>query len=238
LGVQGLQNVFYALRLPFDSPGAARVNRRIFETIYFSALSTSCDLAKRDGAHASFEGSPASKGILQYDLWEGCVPETSKEYDWEGLKSKIRMHGLRNSLLVAPMPTASTSQIFGNTESFEAAQSNLFVRRTLAGEFIVVNQSLCADLRALDLWTKETRDMMMRDGGSIQRIPAIPDHIKALYKVAWEIPMRVFIDLAASRAPFICQSQSLNLYVAEPSFKKLSRYENENGDIASSLLLF
>jgi ribonucleotide reductase alpha subunit len=223
LGVQGLQEVFYALRLPFDSPGAAHVNRHIFETIYFAALSASCELARVDGAHASFEGSPASKGILQYDMWEGCVPETT-HYDWEGLKSRIRTHGLRNSLLVAPMPTASTSQIFGNTESFEAAQSNIFVRRTLAGEFIVVNQSLCADLRALGLWTKDIRDMIMRDGGSIQGIPGIPDDIKALYKVAWELPMRVLIDLATSRAPFICQSQSLNLYVAEPSFKKLSRY--------------
>jgi len=221
IGVQGFQEVLYALRFPFDSAGAAQVNRRIFETIYFAALSASCDLARQDGPHDSFEGSPASKGILQYDMW-GTTPET--KYDWDALKKRIVRHGLRNSLLVAPMPTASTSQIFGNTESFEAAQSNIFVRRTLAGEFIVVNQSLCAELRALGLWTRDVRDLMMGDGGSIQRIPGIPDDIKALYKTAWELPMRVLIDLAASRGPFICQSQSLNLYVADPSFKKLSRY--------------
>ncbi|HMQ47609.1 MAG TPA: ribonucleoside-diphosphate reductase subunit alpha [Saprospiraceae bacterium] len=219
IGVQGLADAFILMRMPFDSPEAKQLNRDIFETIYFAALTESNKLAKKDGAYATFEGSPASQGILQYDMWD-VTP--SSRWDWAELKAKIKTHGLRNSLLLAPMPTASTSQILGNNECFEPYTSNIYNRRTLSGEFIVVNKHLLKDLIRLGLWDENMRHRLMAENGSIQNIEGIPDELKALYKTVWEISQKAIIDLAADRGAFICQSQSMNLFLENPNFGKLS----------------
>jgi len=219
LGVQGLADAFIHMRLPFDSEGARKVNKEIFETIYFAALSCSCDLAKVEGAYGSFEGSPVSKGILQYDMW-GVAP--TDRWDWAELKGRIAQHGVRNSLLLAPMPTASTAQILGNNECFEPYTSNIYTRRVLAGEFAVVNQHLLKDLMKHDLWNEEIRNQVIAHNGSIQNIPEIPDDLKALYRTCWEMKMRSLIDMAADRGAFIDQSQSFNVFMTEPNYAKLS----------------
>ncbi len=219
IGVQGLADAFILMRYAFDSPEARQLNRDIFEAIYFAALTESCELAIRDGAYETFPGSPSSKGELQFDLW-GEQP--SSRWDWTGLKKRIVKHGLRNSLLVAPMPTASTSQIMGNNECFEPYTSNIYTRRTLSGEFIIVNKHLLKDLIGLGLWSDEMKHKLMAANGSVQHIDEIPPHIKELYKTVWEISQKVIIDLAADRGAFICQSQSMNLFVENANFGKLS----------------
>lgn len=219
LGVQGLADAFILMRYAFDSEEAKVLNRDIFETMYFAALTESCALAKRDGHYESFPGSPASKGELQYDMW-GVTP--TDRWDWAGLKADIAKYGLRNSLLLAPMPTASTSQILGNNECFEPYSSNLYTRRTLSGEFIVVNKHLLHDLIGLGLWDNDMRNRLMASSGSVQDFPDVPQHIKDLYKTVWEISQRVIIDMAADRGAYICQSQSMNLFVQDANFSKLS----------------
>lgn len=237
IGVQGLADLFAILKMPFDSQEAATLNRDIFETIYHGALEASMELSRKGkdeashnefdpspdskypGAYATFEGSPASKGILQYDMWN---VQPSARYDWNTLKQDIQEHGLRNSLLLAPMPTASTSQILGFNECFEPFTSNLYKRKTLAGEFILVNKYLLKDLLELGLWNKEIKDKIIIADGSIQGIDEIPQSIKDLYKTVWEIKQKCIIDLAADRGAFICQSQSMNLFMEDPDFKKLT----------------
>lgn len=219
LGVQGLADAFLALRLPFDSPEARQLNTQIFETIYHAALTASCDLAKELGTYETYEGSPISQGQLQYDLW-GVTP--TDLWDWDSLKAKIAEHGVRNSLLVAPMPTASTSQILGNNECFEPYTSNIYSRRVLAGEFQVVNPWLLKDLVDLGLWSDNMKNRIIADGGSIQNIPNIPADIKALYKTVWEISQRTIIQMAADRGAFIDQSQSLNIHIREPTMGKIT----------------
>jgi len=219
IGVQGLADVFIKMRLPFDSPEARQVNKEIFETIYFGALTSSKDLAQRLGTYETYEGSPASKGILQYDMWK--VTPTDR-WDWKALKAEIKTHGLRNSLLVAPMPTASTSQILGNNECFEPYTSNIYTRRVLSGEFIVINQHLLKDLISRNLWTENVRNALIANNGSIQYIEGMPQDLKDLYKTSWELKQKVIIDMSADRGAFICQSQSLNVFVEMPNYKKLS----------------
>lgn len=248
IGVQGLADTFVLLGLPFESDGAKKLNRDIFETIYHAALETSMEIAQKrhevilsdtgddsyirlnefdreetlktahPGAYATFEGSPASRGVLQFDMW-GVSPD---RYNWESLKENIIKYGIRNSLLVAPMPTASTAQIMGFNESFEPFTSNLFKRNTLSGDFVVVNKYLVHDLLQLGLWTKEMKNQIILDEGSIQGVSSIPQNIKDLYKTAWEVKQRSMIDMAAERGPFICQSQSLNIFMEEPDYKKLT----------------
>jgi ribonucleoside-diphosphate reductase alpha chain len=219
LGVQGLADAFILMRYPFESDAAKKLNSEIFETIYFAALTASNDLAKKDGAYETFAGSPASKGILQYDMW-GVTP--SPRWDWASLKEEIKKHGIRNSLLLAPMPTASTSQILGNNECFEPYTSNIYTRRVLSGEFVVVNKHLLKDLVELGLWDNDMKNKIIAANGSIQQIQEIPSNIKELYKTVWEIKQRTIIDMAADRGAFICQSQSLNLFVDTPSTAKLT----------------
>lgn len=225
LGVQGLADVFVLLGMPYDSAAAAELNRHIFETIYFAALRASCQLAKEKGTYESYEGSPASQGKLQHDLWAEAPPPPppcKSLWDWDGLRADIAKHGLRNSLLVAPMPTASTSQILGNTESFEPMTANIFVRRTLAGEYVVVNRHLVADLLSRGLWTPQLRNELIAANGSIQGIAQIPGELKSVYKTVWEIKQKAVIDMAAARGPFIDQSQSLNIHMADATVAKLS----------------
>jgi ribonucleoside-diphosphate reductase alpha subunit len=219
IGVQGLADVFMLMRLPFESDEAKKLNRDIFETIYFGALTASCALAKQDGHYETFPGSPASKGILQYDMWN---VEPSDRWDWYRLKADIMAHGLRNSLLLAPMPTASTSQILGNNECFEPYTTNIYTRRVLSGEFIIINKHLLRDLIRLNLWDSDLKNALIANNGSIQSIEGIPDDIKEIYKTSWEIKQRNIIDMAADRGAFICQSQSLNVFMEEANYKKLS----------------
>jgi ribonucleoside-diphosphate reductase alpha chain len=219
LGVQGLADVFIMLGMPFDSPEARQLNKDIFETIYFAAVTESWSLAEKHGAYETFQGSPMSKGKFQFDLW-GVEP--SKRWDWQDLRQKVQKTGIRNSLLVAPMPTASTSQILGNNECFEPYTSNLYTRRTLAGEHIVVNKHLMRDLVRLNMWNEEMREAIMAANGSIQGIEDIPETVRALYKTAYEISQKVIIDMSADRGAFICQSQSLNVFMESPTFAKLS----------------
>lgn len=235
LGVQGLADVFAMMKLPWSSRAAADLNREIFENIYFAAVSASMARANEiasekdnwrtvalgSGTYPSFKGSPASKGQLQFDLW-GQKPTHTSYLDWDALKTSIDTHGLRNSLLIAPMPTASTSQILGNNECIEPFTSNLYSRRVLAGDFMVVNKYLVEDLRKIGLWTSDIRSQIIANNGSVQSIQEIPEDIRELYKTSWEIPMKTVINMAADRAPFVCQSQSLNLFVAEPSYSKIS----------------
>ena len=220
IGVQGLADALQKMKLPFEDERAEDVNKRIFETIYHAAVTKSCELAKTEGPYETFQGSPISQGKFQFDLWEK-EPYTDR-YDWEALREEIKEHGVRNSLLVAPMPTASTSQILGNNESFEPYTSNVYTRRVLAGEFVCVNQHLVKDLIKAGLWNWETRNALIGSNGSVQDMKNIPDNIKLLYKTVWEIPQKVLINFALDRAPFICQSQSLNIYMAEPTYSKMS----------------
>lgn len=219
IGVQGLADAFMMMRFPFDSDEAVKMNRDIFETIYHAALTESCNIAEKEGAYATFQGSPASEGILQFDMW-GVEP--SNRYDWNGLKERIKKTGIRNSLLLAPMPTASTSQILGNNECFEPYTSNLYTRRTLSGEFIVVNKHLLQDLVERGLWSEDLKQMLMASNGSIQNIIGMPQDLKDLYKTAYEISQKVIINMAADRGAFICQSQSLNLFVENANYGKMS----------------
>lgn len=220
IGVQGLADAFIMLRMPFDSPEARRLNEDIFETIYYGAMEASMELAKKDGPYETFKGSPVSKGIFQFDMW-GVTPKSGR-WNWEQLKQQVKKHGVRNSLLVAPMPTASTSQILGNNECFEPYTSNIYTRRTLSGEFIVVNKHLMKDLIELGLWNETMRQKLIATNGSVQPIPEIPQHIKDIYRTVWEIPQRSIIDMAADRGAYICQSQSLNIHLKDPNFGKLT----------------
>eukprot|EP00127_Corallochytrium_limacisporum_P006912 Clim_evm27s237 gene=Clim_evmTU27s237 len=219
LGVQGLADAFILMRMPFDSDEARHLNKQIFETIYYGALEASSELAAIEGTYETYEGSPASKGQLQYDLW-GVTP--TELWDWSVLKEKIAKTGLRNSLLVAPMPTASTAQILGNNEAFEPYTSNVYQRRVLSGEFQIVNQHLLKDLTELGLWNDDMRNQIIAHNGSIKNIPGIPQDIKDLYKTVWEISQRKLIDMAADRGAFIDQSQSFNVHIGEPNFGKLT----------------
>jgi ribonucleoside-diphosphate reductase alpha chain len=219
LGVQGLADTFILMRLPFESELAKMLNKNIFETIYFAAMTASKDLAKLEGPYETFAGSPVSKGIFQFDMW-GVKP--SERWDWENLRKEVIQYGVRNSLLVAPMPTASTSQILGNNECFEPYTSNIYTRRVLSGEFIIVNKHLLKDLVNLGLWNNNMKNRIIAANGSIQNIQEIPAEIKELYKTVWEIKQRTIIDMAADRGAFICQSQSLNLFVDNPTAAKLT----------------
>ncbi len=220
LGVQGLADVFLLMRLPFDSPEAKKLNKEIFETIYFAAMTASKDLAKKEGTYETFEGSPVSKGIFQFDMW-GVEPDSGR-WDWSSLKKEVKKHGVRNSLLLAPMPTASTSQILGNNECFEPYTSNIYTRRVLSGEFVVVNKHLLKDLVEAGLWNNEMKNQLIASNGSIQSMSNIPDSLKTLYKTSWEMSQKSIIDMAADRGAFICQSQSLNLFMQEATFGKLT----------------
>ena len=219
IGVQGLADTFAIMNIPFHSEKAKEINRNIFETIYHGALEKSMEIAMVDGPYNSFNGSPASKGILQFDMWN--VNPTGR-YDWDDLKKDIMKNGIRNSLLLAPMPTASTSQILGFNECFEPFTSNIYVRRTIAGEFVVVNKYLMAELIELKMWTDATKNAIIRDNGSIQNIEGISDELKEKYKIVWEIPMKHILDMAADRGAFICQSQSTNLWMKDPTRNKLT----------------
>ena len=221
LGVQGLADVFILCGLPFDCEESRLMNAHIFETMYHAALEASSELAEVEGSYESFQGSPASQGILQPDMWEGDT-KFSDRYDWDAMRERVKSKGLRNSLLMAPMPTASTAQILGNNECFEPYTTNIYLRRTLAGEFVVVNKHLVNDLKKAGLWSKEMKDLMVKAGGSIQNIVDIPDDIKKLYRTVWEISQKCIIDMAADRGRFIDQSQSMNLFMESPTMSKLS----------------
>ena len=232
IGIQGLADVFAKLKLPWTSPEAKSLNREIFENIYFASMEASMLRSQEvgayshathytDGSFPSFEGSPLSQGKFQFDLWNQ-EPTKTNYLDWAGLKTKVAVSGARNSLLVAPMPTASTSQILGNNECFEPFTSNLYTRRVLAGDFMVVNKYLVEDLTKLGLWTSDIRTQIIAQNGSVQGIAEIPEKLREVYKTVWEIPQKVLIDMSADRAPFICQSQSLNLFLSEPTYAKIS----------------
>ncbi len=220
LGVQGLADVFIMLRMPFDSDEASKLNEDIFETIYYGAMSASNELAKTEGPYSTYKGSPVSKGIFQFDMW-GVTPRSGR-WDWESLKKEVKKYGVRNSLLVAPMPTASTSQILGNNECFEPYTSNIYTRRVLSGEFVVVNKHLLKDLIQLGLWNERMKNKLIEANGSVQQIPEIPQHIKDIYKTVWEIKQKALIDMSADRGAYICQSQSFNVHMPDPNFGKLT----------------
>ena len=219
IGVQGLADAMILMRMPFTSDEAKQLNKEIFETIYFAALTASKDLAKEEGTYETYEGSPISQGIFQHDMWN---VEATDRWEWDVLREEILEHGVRNSLLMAPMPTASTSQILGNNECFEPYTSNIYTRRTLSGEFIVVNKHLLRDLVKLGLWNEDMKQRLMAANGSIQNIPEIPENIKELYRTVWEMSMKDIIDMAADRGAYIDQSQSLNLFIQNPNFGKLT----------------
>lgn len=220
IGVQGLADVFMILNIPFYSDEAKELNKQIFETIYHAALERSNEIAEEDETYSSFEGSPASNGILQFDMW-GVVPDSGR-YDWSEMKEKIVKRGLRNSLLLAPMPTASTSQILGFNECIEPITSNIYTRKTLAGEFVITNKYLMNDLIKMDLWNEKIKNNIIANNGSVQHIEIIPKEIRDKYKTVWELPMRCLIDMSADRGAYICQSQSLNLWLEEPSYNTLT----------------
>ena len=220
LGVQGLADAFIMLRMPFDSEEARGLNTDIFETIYFAAMEASMEEAKKHGPYETFKGSPVSKGIFQFDMW-GVTPSSGR-WNWEKLKQEVKQYGVRNSLLVAPMPTASTSQILGNNECFEPYTSNIYTRRTLSGEFIVANKHLMKDLIAAGLWSETMRQKLINTNGSVQSIPEIPQNLKDIYKTVWEISQKAIIDMSADRGAYICQSQSLNIHLTDPNFGKLT----------------
>lgn len=220
LGIQGLADTFIMMRMPFDSDEARRLNEDIFETIYFGAMEASMELAKQHGAYETFKGSPVSKGIFQFDMW-GVTPKSGR-WNWEQLKQDVKKNGVRNSLLLAPMPTASTSQILGNNECFEPYTSNIYTRRTLSGEFIIANKHLMKDLIDLGLWSETMRQKLIATNGSVQPIPEIPQNIKDIYRTVWEIPQKAIIDMSADRGAFICQSQSLNIHLSDVNFGKLT----------------
>ncbi|MEQ9300338.1 MAG: ribonucleoside-diphosphate reductase subunit alpha [Cyclobacteriaceae bacterium] len=220
LGVQGLADAFALLRLPFDSAEAKQLNKEIFETIYFGAMETSMEIAINEGPYETFKGSPVSKGIFQFDMW-GVTPDSGR-WDWTDLKQKVKKNGVRNSLLVAPMPTASTSQILGNNECFEPYTSNIYSRRVLSGEFVIVNKHLMKDLIKLGIWNGSMKNRIIEANGSVQGIAEIPDEIKALYKTVWEISQKKVLEMSADRGAYICQSQSLNVHMIDANFGKLT----------------
>ena len=220
LGIQGLADTFIMLRMPFDSEEARLLNEDIFETIYFAAMEASMELAQKEGSYPTFKGSPVSKGIFQFDMW-GKTPR-SKRWDWTTLKQDVKKHGVRNSLLVAPMPTASTSQILGNNECFEPYTSNIYSRRVLSGEFVVVNKHLLKDLIELNLWNDKMKNKLIESNGSVQNIAEIPQNLKDLYKTVWEIKQKNILEMAADRGAYICQSQSLNVHMQDANFGKLT----------------
>ena len=225
VGVQGLADLFIALRHPFESPEARRLNRHVFETMYHAALTASVRLAEQKGKYESYAGSPVSNGTLQFNMREGpgeAPKDSSGLWDWAELRRGIRQHGLRNSLLIALMPTCSTSQILGCNESFQPINSNIYTRKTAAGAFVCVNRRLVKDLQALNMWSRELKDRIIVEDGSIQRIAEIPEDVRTLYKTIWEIKQKACIDLAADRAAFVCQSQSMNLFLPVHSLRKLS----------------
>jgi len=218
IGVQGLADVYMLFEYSFDSKEAFKLNRDIFETIYHGAIERSVELAREQGVYSSFVGSPASEGLLQFDL-AGRVPDNSR-YNWDEMRRQVRQTGLRNSLLIAPMPTATTSQVLGNNECFEPYTTNIYLRRTLAGEFVVINKHL---IKALgDSWTPVMKNKIIEHGGSIQNIPEISDSIKSIFKTSWELSQKVIIDQARDRGAYICQSQSMNLFVEDPTIAKMS----------------
>ena len=219
LGVQGLADAFIMMRLPFESEEAKALNREVFETIYFASMTASKDLAKEDGAYESYAGSPVSKGIFQFDMWN---VKPTQRWEWDLLKDEVKKYGVRNSLLLAPMPTASTAQILGNNECFEPYTSNIYTRRVLSGEFIIVNKHLLKDLVKEGLWDKTMRQKIMAANGSVQNIEDVPENLKQLYKTAWEISQKSIIEQAADRGAYICQSQSLNIFMENANFGKLT----------------
>jgi ribonucleoside-diphosphate reductase alpha chain len=220
IGVQGLADTFLLLKMPFESEEAQKLNKEIFETIYFAAMETSMEIAQVEGAYETFKGSPVSKGVFQFDMW-GVTPDSGR-WDWTDLKQKVKKNGVRNSLLLAPMPTASTSQILGNNECFEPYTSNLYLRRVLSGEFIVANKHLMSELIDLGLWDERMMNRIKADNGSIQSISEIPDEIKERYKTVWEISQKAIIDMSADRGAYICQSQSLNIHLQDANFGKMT----------------
>ncbi len=220
IGIQGLADVFIQLRMPFDSDEAKGLNKDIFETIYYAAATASMELAQEEGPYETWEGSPISKGIFQFDMWN-VTPESGR-WDWDALREQVKKHGVRNSLLLAPMPTASTSQILGNNECFEPYTSNIYTRRVLSGEFIIVNKHLLKDLIELGLWNEQMKNRLIEANGSIQQIKGIPKYLKEIYKTSWEISQKSIIDMAADRGAFICQSQSMNIFMQDPNFGKLT----------------
>lgn len=219
IGVQGLADTFVLLRYPYDSPEARQLNKSIFETIYYAALEASCELAEQSGSYSTYFGSPVSQGVLQFDMWN-VIP--SALWDWSSLREKIKIHGIRNSLLVAPMPTASTAQIMGNNESTEPFTSNLYTRRVISGEFQVINEHLLKDLIKLNLWDDSMKNKIVKNRGSIKDLTGIPTHIQSLYKTVWEISQKTILEMAEDRGAFIDQSQSLNIHIAEPTYSKMS----------------
>jgi ribonucleoside-diphosphate reductase alpha chain len=220
LGVQGLADALIILRMPFESDEARRLNKDIFETIYYAAMEASMELAVKEGPYATWEGSPISQGIFQFDMW-GVTPDSGR-WNWEELREKVKQNGVRNSLLVAPMPTASTSQILGNNECFEPYTSNIYTRRVLSGEFVVVNKHLLKDLVKIGLWNDTMKNKLIAANGSVQAIPEVPQNLKEIYKTAWEIKQKTIIDMAADRGAYICQSQSLNIFMENANFGKLT----------------
>jgi ribonucleoside-diphosphate reductase alpha chain len=214
-----LADAFILMRYPFDSPQAAQLNKEIFETIYFGAMTASMELASELGPYETYPGSPVSQGIFQFDMWN---VQPGPRWNWTELKAKVAQHGVRNSLLLAPMPTASTSQILGNNECFEPYTSNLYSRRVLSGEFVVVNKHLLRDLIEAGVWSLELKNKIIAQNGSIQNIPEIPEGLKSLYKTAWEISQKAIIDMAADRGAYICQSQSMNIFMPNANFAKLT----------------
>ena len=219
IGVQGLADAFILMRFPFDSEESRKLNQEIFETIYYASMTASKDLAKVEGPYETYKGSPVSQGIFQYDMW-GVTP--SNRWEWDVLKEEVAKHGVRNSLLLAPMPTASTAQILGNNECFEPYTSNIYSRRVLSGEFVIVNKHLMRDLVKLGVWNSDLKNQIIANNGSVQNINIIPDNLKELYKTAWEISQKAIIDLSADRGAFICQSQSLNLFLENPNMGKIT----------------
>ena len=222
IGVQGLANVFMQMRLPFTSEQAREVNKLIFETMYYGAMRASVDLAKIDGSYSTFKGSPLSKGIFQFNLWGVKDEETSGKWDWGAMREQVMTYGVRNSLLIALMPTASTASIFGNTESFEVITSNLYTRNVLSGVFTILNKYLVKDLMTLDLWNQETKDRLLFDKGSVQNLKNFPSFLKDVYKTAFEVDQKLIVKMSAERGIYVCQSQSLNLYFDKPTFKELT----------------
>src|SRR6056300_1611372 len=222
LGVQGLADAFIMMRLPFTSDEAKKLNQEIFETLYFAAVTASMEMAVEEGPYSSYKGSPISEGKFQYELWGIKDDELSGRWDWDALRKQVLKHGVRNSLLVAPMPTASTSQILGNNECFEPYTSNIYTRRVLSGEFVIVNKHLLKDLIERGLWNEDMKNTLIAHKGSVQNIDEIPDDLKELYKTSWEMKMKNLIDMAADRGAYICQSQSLNVFMENVNTAKLT----------------
>jgi ribonucleoside-diphosphate reductase alpha chain len=222
IGIQGLADLFAIMGLPFSSEEARKINSEVFETIYFASMTASVDLAKKDGHYETFPGSPLSQGKFQFNLWGVEDADLSGRWDWSKLRKDVVKNGARNSLLLAPMPTASTAQIMGNNEAFEPFTSNIYTRRTLSGEFVVVNKHLVKDLISLGLWTEDIKNMIIINKGSVQNVPGIPQELKEVYKTVWEIKQKDLIEMSADRGKFICQSQSLNLFIENVNAAKLT----------------